>query len=85
VDRSRDGPAGLNGSNPESDWEQGYGFQFWRSRHDLWRGDGAFGQYCIVMPGHDAVIAITSGVGDMQAVLKTRRPSSRASTERSDA
>jgi CubicO group peptidase (beta-lactamase class C family) len=58
-----------NGSNPESDWEQGYGFQFWRSRHDLWRGDGAFGQYCIVMPGHDAVIAITSGVGDMQAVL----------------
>jgi CubicO group peptidase (beta-lactamase class C family) len=58
-----------NGSNPVSDWEQGYGYQFWRCRHDVYRGDGAFGQYCIVMPKHDAVIAITSGVGDMQAVL----------------
>lgn len=58
-----------NGSNPESDWDQGYGYQFWRCRHDAYRGDGAFGQYCIVLPKQDAVIAITSGVGDMQAVL----------------
>jgi hypothetical protein len=58
-----------NGSDPNSDWTQGYGYQFWRCRHDAYRGDGAFGQYCIVMPEHDAVIAITSGVGDMQAVL----------------
>jgi CubicO group peptidase (beta-lactamase class C family) len=58
-----------NGSSPVSDWEQGYGYQFWRCRHNLYRGDGAFGQYCIVMPEHDAVIAITSGLGDMQAVL----------------
>ena len=34
-----------------------------------YRGDGAFGQFCIVMPEQDAVVAITSGVGDMQAVL----------------
>lgn len=58
-----------NGSNPNSDWEQGYGFQFWRCRHQAFRGDGAFGQYCVVLPGQDAVIAITSGVRDMQAVL----------------
>jgi CubicO group peptidase (beta-lactamase class C family) len=58
-----------NGSNPNSDWDQGYGYQFWRSRHDAFRGDGAFGQYCIVMPREGAVIAITSGVKDMQAVL----------------
>jgi len=58
-----------NGSNPQSDWNQGYGFQFWRCRHRAFRGDGAFGQYCIVMPEQDAVIAITSGVRDMQAVL----------------
>jgi len=58
-----------NGSNPRSDWEQGYGYQFWRCRHDAYRGDGAFGQYCIVMPEQDAVVAITSGVRDMQAVL----------------
>jgi CubicO group peptidase (beta-lactamase class C family) len=58
-----------NGSSPASDWEQGYGFQFWRCRHGAYRGDGAFGQYCIVMPQQDAVLAITSGVTDMQAVL----------------
>ena len=58
-----------NGSNPESDWNQGYGYQFWRSRHNAYRGDGAFGQYCIVLPEQDAVIAITSGLGDMQAVM----------------
>ena len=58
-----------NGSNPKSDWDQGYGYQFWRCRHGAYRGDGAFGQFCIVMPEQDAVIAITSGVKDMQAVL----------------
>lgn len=54
----------------ENDWSQGYGYQFWRCQHGHYRGDGAFGQYCIVMPEHDAVLAITSGVGDMGAVLK---------------
>jgi CubicO group peptidase (beta-lactamase class C family) len=58
-----------NGDNPESDWNQGYGFQFWRCRHEAYRGDGAFGQYCIVMPEQDAVLAITSGLGDMQVPL----------------
>jgi len=58
-----------NGSNPESDWDQGYGYKFWRCRHDVYRGDGAFGQYCIVFPEQDAVLAITSGVKDMQEVL----------------
>jgi CubicO group peptidase (beta-lactamase class C family) len=58
-----------NGSSPRSDWDQGYGYQFWRCRHGGYRGDGAFGQYCIVLPEQDAVIAITAGVRDMQAVL----------------
>jgi len=58
-----------NGSNPQSDWNQGYGFQFWRCRHNAFRGDGAFGQYCVVLPEQDVVVAITSGVKDMQAVL----------------
>ncbi len=58
-----------NGSNPKSDWDQGYGYQFWRCRHGAFRGDGAFGQYCVVMPHEDAVLVITSGVKDMQAVL----------------
>ncbi len=54
-------------SNP--DWKQGYGYQFWRCRHGAYRGDGAFGQYCIVMPEQEAVLAITSAVDDMQSVL----------------
>lgn len=58
-----------NGDGGASDWAQGYGYQFWRCRHNAYRGDGAFGQYCLVMPEQDAVLAITSGVGDMQAVL----------------
>lgn len=58
-----------NGDDPQSDWAQGYGYQFWRCRHGCYRGDGAFGQFCIVMPGQEAVVAITSGVANMQAVL----------------
>ena len=59
-----------NGSNPDNDWHQGYGFQFWQCRHNAYRGDGAFGQFCIVLPEHDAVIAITSGTSNMGAVMK---------------
>lgn len=58
-----------NGSAPTSDWDQGYGYQFWRSRHNTFRGDGAFGQYCMVLPEQDAVVVITSGVRDMQKVM----------------
>ncbi len=58
-----------NGSNPASDWEQGYGFQFWRCRYGVIRGDGAHGQFCIVMPELDAVVAITAGTRDLQGVL----------------
>lgn len=59
-----------NGSNPDSDWEQGYGFQFWRCVPGFYRADGAFGQYCIVMPQHDTVIAINSGSRDMGGIMK---------------
>ena len=58
-----------NGSNPKSDWDQGYCYQFWRCRNGAYRGDGAFGQYCVVLPEQDAVIVITSGVKDMQAIM----------------
>jgi CubicO group peptidase (beta-lactamase class C family) len=54
-------------TNP--DWIVGYGYQFWRCQHDCYRGDGAFGQYCIIMPEQDAVLAMISGVRNMQAVL----------------
>lgn len=58
-----------NDPHENPDWAQGYGYQFWRCRHNGYRGDGAFGQFCIVLPDQDAHIAITSGVQNMQAVL----------------
>jgi CubicO group peptidase (beta-lactamase class C family) len=51
-----------------SDWQQGYGFQFWRSRHG-YRGDGAYGQFCLVLPEYDAVIATTAATERMQDLL----------------
>jgi hypothetical protein len=57
--------------NPDGgwiDWAQGYGFQFWMSRHG-YRGDGAYGQYCLVLPEQDAVIAITGATEQMQEAL----------------
>lgn len=61
VDNSR------HSDNP--DWRQGYGFQFWLCRHDAYRGDGAFGQFCVVVPNAQAVIVCTAQVADMQAQL----------------
>jgi CubicO group peptidase (beta-lactamase class C family) len=58
-----------NGPSANPDWEQGYGYQFWRCRHGAYRGDGAFGQFCVVMPAQEAVLALTSGVRNMQSVL----------------
>ncbi|MDX9953006.1 MAG: serine hydrolase [Anaerolineae bacterium] len=58
-----------NGNDPDSDWAQGYGFQFWRCRHGAYRGDGAFGQFCVVLPEQDTVLALTGGMADMQAAL----------------
>jgi len=49
-----------------SDWLQGYGYQMWRCRHNAFRADGANGQYIIVIPEKDAVIATTAHIGDMQ-------------------
>ena len=58
-----------NDANTNPDWQQGYGYQFWRSRHGAYRGDGAFGQFCVILPDQDAVVAITAGTPNMQAVL----------------
>ena len=62
-------PAKPSRPNERNDWLQGYGYQFWRCQHNAFRGDGAFGQFTIVMPEQDAVIAITSECGNMQGQL----------------
>jgi CubicO group peptidase (beta-lactamase class C family) len=58
-----------NGSNPDSDWDQGYGFQFWRCRNGAFRGDGKDGQFCIVLPELDTVVVMTANTRNMQAQL----------------
>ena len=52
-----------------NDWVQGYGYQFWRCTHGAVRGDGAFGQYLVMLPAQDAVIAITGNSANLQGVL----------------
>ena len=67
---ARQVPNAAGRKNPdESDWAQGYGFQFWRCRHGAYRGDGKDGQFCLVLPEQDAVVAITAETGDMQREL----------------
>ena len=62
--------AAAKGMTPEtSDWMQGYGYQMWRCRPGCFRADGARGQYIIVVPDKNAVIAITSDNGDLQGEL----------------
>jgi CubicO group peptidase (beta-lactamase class C family) len=58
-----------NGDNEEDDWQQGYGYQFWLCRHGAYRADGAFGQFCIVIPNKEAVVIITSASHDGSRVL----------------
>ena len=60
-----------NDTQENPDWRQGYGFQFWRGRHNTYRGDGAFGQFCLIFPEYDAALIVTSATFDMQAVLDT--------------
>ncbi len=62
-------PAKPSRPKEKNDWLQGYGYQFWRCAHGGFRGDGAFGQFTIVMPEQDAVLAITSESSNMQGQL----------------
>jgi CubicO group peptidase (beta-lactamase class C family) len=57
-----------DGTPRNPDWSYGYGYQLWMASHG-YRGDGAFGQFMLVLPAHDAVLAINSGEQDMQAIL----------------
>lgn len=56
------------GEDPADDWAQGYGFQLWRSRHNSFRFDGRYGQFCFVLPDRDMVIAITAGAANSHLI-----------------
>ena len=53
---------------PTTDWRRGYGYSFWMQRHG-YRGDGAYGQFLVVLPEHDTVVAITAEQSRMQSTL----------------
>lgn len=57
-----------NLEEPNPDWQQGYGYQIWRSRHG-YRGDGAYGQFCLVLPEQDLVLVSTAQTENMQGIL----------------
>jgi len=53
----------------KNDWTQGYCYQFWRATHHAFRGDGAFGQFTLVLPEKDAVVIMTAESHDLQGQL----------------
>lgn len=61
-------------SDTSNAWEgesaYGYGYQFWMCHiPGVYRGDGAFGQYCVIMPKEDMLFITTAGELDMQKIL----------------
>lgn len=52
-----------------SDWVQGYGYQVWRCRNNAYRADGSFGQFIVVIPDHNAVVALTANSHGYQKEL----------------
>lgn len=62
-------PISDNSCNGTPDWCAGYGYQFWVNAREGFRGDGAFGQLCVVLPEHDMVFALQTELGNMQAEM----------------
>ena len=58
-----------NGQN-NSSWAYGYGYQFWMNPPGGYRADGAFGQFSMVLPELDAVVAITSESIDTKTTMQ---------------
>lgn len=54
-----------------TDNEQGYGYYFWRSRHNGYWAFGSGSQICLVLPDLDAVIVVTALEGNTPKVMDT--------------
>lgn len=52
--------------NGSPDWTAGYGYQFWRNSAEGYRGDGAMGQICMILPERGIAAAVVSETADMQ-------------------
>ena len=69
IDEATSAKVDTSGTDHDLDGRQGYGFQFWRNRPAGYRADGAFGQFCIVLPEQDAVVVLTSALPVAQLAL----------------
>ena len=49
-----------NSGNGDINWCSGYGYQIWLNNNRGFRGDGALGQLCVVLPEQEAVVAVTA-------------------------
>jgi CubicO group peptidase (beta-lactamase class C family) len=52
--------------NGTADWLAGYGYQFWMNAKDGFRGDGAYGQLCMVFPKRNIVFTMLCEAANMQ-------------------
>ncbi|MDR2518381.1 MAG: beta-lactamase family protein [Spirochaetaceae bacterium] len=51
------------------DYDLGYGFHFWTCRHGAYRADGKNGQFVVVLPREEAVVAINADEAAMNPIL----------------
>ncbi|MFW3897474.1 MULTISPECIES: serine hydrolase domain-containing protein [Pseudomonas] len=49
-------------ANSAGNRREGYGYQWWMTRHGGYYASGVFGQQCIVLPEQNSVIVFTSGL-----------------------
>ena len=59
----------INTRSRRPDNNLGYGCGFWPCRHGAYRADGIGGQFVIVLPRHDAVIAVNANEPNSPAIL----------------
>lgn len=59
-------PLSIDSLNGTPDWVAGYGYQFWLNSFGGYRGDGAFGQLCIVLPDKGESLTVLAECGNMQ-------------------
>lgn len=53
------------------DWKSGYGYLFWQCQvAEAYRGDGIFGQMCIVMPRQNMTVAVAAGCDEPGRILE---------------
>lgn len=59
-----------SGSGAGGNWNHGYGYQFWRNKGMGYRADGAMGQFSLILPELNIVLAINSGTTNTNGVME---------------